>query len=209
MQLTTANLICHLNKYKKVKDKLQEEIDRNMAPIQDDIMSKLNMEVTDSFEYLRFCFLETLRMEGPVEMSTTSCFFEDVTVGGVNICAGDPVIVNIDYLQHDPKQWQEPWTFIPERFDSDSPYFKRPDGGSRHPLSFGPFLGGQRVCLGKTFAEYMVRFTVSILLWHYEFELVDENQIADKPKMNIGGRERSKIMVKKTERRPLKDITEN
>jgi len=86
-------------------------------------------------------------------------------------------------------QWQEPDKFISERFDPQSPYFKRPDGGIRHPLAFGAFLGGQRVCLGKAFAETMVRFTISILLYHYSFEILDTEQVKNKPPMNGAGRE--------------------
>lgn len=78
-------------------------------------------------------------------------------------------------MSHHPEQWQDPDRFIPERFNPESPYFKRPDGGVRHALALQPFLGGQRICLGKTFAELMVRFTISIMLWHYEFRLNDQD----------------------------------
>jgi cytochrome P450 len=53
--------------------------------------------------------------------------------------------------------------FIPERFDSSSEIAKTPSGAKRHPMSFGPFLGGKRVCLGKTFAELMIKVIPSIL----------------------------------------------
>jgi cytochrome P450 len=99
----------------------------------------------------------------------------------------DGVIIGIDYMQHDPVQWQKPHEFIPERFDPESSYYSRPDGGARHPYAFGPFLGGSRICLGKSFAELMVRFTISTIMFHYEIRLTDEKQINDKPAMNIFG----------------------
>ena len=43
------------------------------------------------------------------------------------------------------------------------------DGRPRNPLAFTPFMGGKRVCLGKTFAEVTVRFTVPLLFHHFDF----------------------------------------
>jgi hypothetical protein len=34
-------------------------------------------------------------------------------------------------------------------------------------------MGGKRVCLGKTFAEVTVRFTVPMILYFLDFEFVD------------------------------------
>lgn len=84
-------------------------------------------------------------------------------------------------MHHDKDQWIEPSKFIPERFDSKSPYFKKPNGEPRHSLAFNPFLGGTRGCIGKTFAEVIVRFTMPILYYHMDFEMVDENLKANKP----------------------------
>lgn len=84
-------------------------------------------------------------------------------------------------LHHDPTQWQKPSEFIPERFESDSPYFKKPDGSQRHPMAFNAFLGGGRVCLGKTFVEVMVRFTISMLLWYNSYDFVDPEHKVKKP----------------------------
>jgi cytochrome P450 len=141
--------------------------------------------LAEEFQYLRDCFFETLRIEAPVAQSASATFYEDVTVGGVTLKAHDDIVISIDHIQHDPIQWHSPDSFIPERFDPASPLFKRPDGGIRHPLAFQPFLGGQRVCMGKSFAEMMVRYTISIMLWHYDFELIDQEQIENKPPMNI------------------------
>jgi len=44
----------------------------------------------------------------------------------------------------------------------------------RDPLSFTPFMGGKRVCLGKTFAEVIIRFTIPILYHFFDFQFVDQ-----------------------------------
>ena len=53
----------------------------------------------------------------------------------------------------DPYEWKDPLKFIPERFDKLSDYYLKPNGEKRSPFSFTPFLGGSRICIGKTFAE--------------------------------------------------------
>jgi cytochrome P450 len=93
---------------------------------------------------------------------------------------------------------------MPERFNPHSLLFKRPDGKARHPFSFLPFGGGQRICLGKTFAEMMVRFTISLILYHVELDLVDPKQKEKKPLYQIGGREVPTMIMHKKARRPLK-----
>jgi cytochrome P450 len=47
------------------------------------------------------------------------------------------------------------------------------EGKPRNPLSFQPFFGGKRICLGKSFAEVTVRFTLSMLLFHIDFSFAD------------------------------------
>ena len=71
-------------------------------------------------------------------------------------------------------QWQKPDEFIPERFDPKSPLFLTPDGKKRHPLAFNPFLGGRRVCAGKSFAEIVMKLLTATLMSKFEFEFVNE-----------------------------------
>lgn len=74
-------------------------------------------------------------------------------------------------LCNNPSEWIEPQTFIPERFQKDSPYFLTPSGGRRNPYSFSPFLGGSRICIGKTFVEVVSKLTLPTLLSLFVFEL--------------------------------------
>jgi len=112
-------------------------------------------------------------------------------------------MINMEALHHHPDQWSEPSRWVPERFDAGSEWFKKPDGKPRHPMAFGPFLGGQRICLGKSLAELMTRFTIPLMMWHYEFSLVDEKIKQNKPLMNVSGTEVCEIIMRKTTRNPL------
>lgn len=75
------------------------------------------------------------------------------TIGKYKILKGTPFHIGMYEVQHNPNEWFEPEKFIPERFDPSSKYYLTPSGKRRHPMSFGPFLGGKRACLGKTFIE--------------------------------------------------------
>ena len=69
------------------------------------------------------------------------------------------------YLIHiNPKEWIEPLKYMPERFDPESKWSLTPAGNKRHPWSFGPFLGGKRVCLGKTFAESIGKLIIPMIV---------------------------------------------
>jgi cytochrome P450 len=80
-----------------------------------------------------------------------------------------------------PEQWSEPERYIPERFDPSSPYFLTPSGKRRHPMSYGPFLGGKRVCLGKTFAENIGKSILAIIFGQIEFDFENPSIRFDKP----------------------------
>lgn len=96
------------------------------------------------------------------------------------------VQVSIYHLHHNPEQWQEPEEFIPERFDTESPYFKTPKGEKRHAMSFTPFISGKRTCVGRTVGEFMVRIIFAMINWHYDIELEDKSFYDKKPTIDIG-----------------------
>ena len=73
----------------------------------------------------------------------------------------------------DPEQWIKPEEFIPERFDSQSEFYLTPKGEKRNPFAFSPFLGGMRICLGKTFIESVSKVMLPVLLTKFSFDLPD------------------------------------
>jgi cytochrome P450 len=91
----------------------------------------------------------------------------------------------MDALLHNKNEWIEPERYIPERFDKDSQYFLTPSGNKRHPLSFTPFLGGKRVCMGKSFAELVSKVLIPGIFMKYEFEIEDKNIYENKPLFSL------------------------
>jgi cytochrome P450 len=110
---------------------------------------------------------------------------EDTQVGKYTFKQGTSFIINMINIHHNPKEWIEPEKFIPERFDPESKYSLTPSGKKRHPMSFSPFLGGKRVCLGKTFADMVSRVIAPNILYNFDFEFVDKAHETSKPLNNV------------------------
>ena len=102
----------------------------------------------------------------------------------------------MDALHHNPDEWIEPSKFIPERFDPSSPFYLTPSGKKRHPMSYGPFFGGKRICLGKSLAEVLSRIVGAAIIYQFEFELTEPKQIAEKPLNNLLVINEPEIMMK-------------
>ncbi len=113
----------------------------------------INFDNMTNLKYNSNCFMESLRIEPPIQYSTYCCLTEDAQVGEYFFKAGDPFTIDMMHLQHREDEWFEPEKYIPDRFDPESEYFLTPGGKKRHIMSFSPFLGGKRICLGKTFVD--------------------------------------------------------
>lgn len=60
----------------------------------------------------------------------------------VSIPAGTSVIIPLYAIQTDPKFYENPDVFDPERFNEDAV-------AARHPMTYLPFGDGPRNCIGK------------------------------------------------------------
>ena len=92
---------------------------------------------------------------------------------------GDQVRVLHWALHKNPKEWQRPDEFLPDRFDPASPLYLTPAGKKRHKMSWLPFSAGKRVCFGKTFAESNLKIMLTYFTQYFDFEFVDQSKYAD------------------------------
>lgn len=68
-------------------------------------------------------------------------------------------------LHFDPELWDQPEQFEPQRFMGQPP----------SASIYNPFGGGNRRCLGATFARYEAAVVLGTILREFEFELLDED----------------------------------
>jgi predicted protein tyrosine phosphatase len=152
-----------------------------------DIQAKLHKELDDVVEndrlpcwqdaqnmpYLQATLCEVLRRSEAVPLTGTTTI-RDTTIAGFHIPKNTKVVINIDEIHHDPKEWPEPNEFKPERFlDSDGKFV-----GWTTKHAFMPFGLGRRECLGQLFARIVMFTFASTLLHLYKIELPEG---AEKP----------------------------
>ncbi len=200
-----SNLLMYLGIYTEAKTKLMNElIETHLKDFVNDTKPVDTEKVytfksVENLRYFTNCFYESLRMEPPT-VTSSGVYTEDQTLpNGLRVKKGDLIVINIQSMQNDKNEWFSPEKFIPERFDKNSPYYKRPDGNKRNPFSFNPFHGGKRICLGKTFAEIDAKFVVPALLSRFTFDFVDQDYVTgakQKPKVNLDLDEDPVVLMK-------------
>uniref|UniRef100_A0A0R0JBJ4 Uncharacterized protein n=1 Tax=Glycine max TaxID=3847 RepID=A0A0R0JBJ4_SOYBN len=89
---------------------------------------------------------------------------EDCNVAGYHVPAGTRLVVNLWKLHRDPRVWEEPSAFRPERFLTSDAVDVR---GQNFELI--PFGSGRRSCPGMSFALQVLHLTLARLLHAFEF----------------------------------------
>lgn len=119
---------------------------------------------------------ETLRLYPPIHIGNRMVA-EDVTFGeGETIPAGSRMFYSIYLTQRDPAIWENPDQFQPERFARG----RTPPGNTGQaipPMSFIPFGGGPRACIGAAFGQAEARIVVTHLLQNFDFQPINPYKI--------------------------------
>ncbi|KAE8679038.1 Cytochrome P450 71D18 [Hibiscus syriacus] len=115
-------------------------------------------------KYLSLVIKETFRLHPPFPLLLPRESRVDCEVNGYQVPCKTKIIINAWAIARDPKHWNEPETFYPERFLNNSIDFKGTD------LEFIPFGAGRRMCPGISFALPNVELPLAKLLFHFDWE---------------------------------------
>ncbi|KAJ4839688.1 hypothetical protein Tsubulata_032274 [Turnera subulata] len=115
--------------------------------------------------YLKLVIKETLRFHPPAPFLLPRESGVDLRIGGYNIPAKTKVVVNAMAIARDPRYWDEPDRFYPERFLGSTIDIKGSD------FEFLAFGSGRRMCPGIPYALPFVEFTLAHLLWQFDWKL--------------------------------------
>ena len=113
--------------------------------------------------YTEMVVKESMRLY-PAAYSFGRMANEDVTIGGYDIPAETDVNIFNYFTQRDPRWWDAPEAFRPERFSPEN------EPNIRH-YSYLPFGGGPRVCIGNSFASMEARLMLATMAQHYQLRL--------------------------------------
>ncbi|KAM7514387.1 hypothetical protein LguiA_003970 [Lonicera macranthoides] len=150
--------------------KARSEIDKQVGhkrSINDSDLTKL--------PYLRCIINETLRLYPPAPLLLPHCSSEHCTIGGFKIPPNTTLVVNAWAMHRDPKVWEEPNEFKPERFEGDEGF------------KFAAFGIGRRACPGANLAIRMISLALGALIQCFEWERVgtEEVDMAERVGLNM------------------------
>ncbi|XP_009620580.1 cytochrome P450 71A9-like [Nicotiana tomentosiformis] len=149
-----------LIKNPRVLRKAQEEV-REVAK------GKQKVQESDlcKLEYLKLVIKETLRLHPPAPLLVPRVTTASCKIMEYEIPADTRVLINSTAIGTDPKYWENPLTFLPERFlDKEIDY-----RGKNFELL--PFGAGRRGCPGINFSIPLVELALANLLFHYNWSL--------------------------------------
>ncbi|CAL4991486.1 unnamed protein product [Urochloa decumbens] len=145
----------------RVKEKAQLEIRRALAG-----QDRVHEAALVDLHYLKAVIRETLRLH-PVSPLIPRVCLDDRKILGYDVPKGTIVVTNVWAISRDPKYWEDPEKFMPERFQGEDSTVKA------RGLEFGfmPFGGGRRMCPGISFAQINIEIALASLLYHFDWEL--------------------------------------
>ncbi|XP_054814452.1 cytochrome P450 71D10-like [Prosopis cineraria] len=122
------------------------------------------------FHHLRYVstvIKETLRLHPPAPLLLPRENSKGCKINSYEIPPKTKVIINSWAIGRDPKYWDEPEKFEPERFlNASIDYnFKGTE------FEYIPFGSGRRICPGVSFAVVLVEIMLSTLLYHFDWKL--------------------------------------
>lgn len=171
-----------LSQHPEVVAKVREETDRVLGD------APIGFEHLPQMPYSMQVVKETMRMYPPA-WTTDRMPIEDDVVDGYPIPKDTPTLLFIYGAHHNPKYWDEPEVFKPERFSKEA-------SAKRPKFAYLPFGGGPRLCIGQNFALMEMQMILVELLRRFDFELTREQPIELQPLVTLHPRGGMQMKIK-------------
>ncbi|XP_024945639.1 cytochrome P450 306a1 isoform X2 [Cephus cinctus] len=137
--------------YPEEQLRIQQELDAVLRG------KNVSLDDRSALPYLEAAIAETQRIRSVVPVGIPHGTTEDTLIAGYEVPKGSMVVPLQWAIHMNPKYWQDPTKFKPERFIAQ-------DGSLAKPEAFLPFQTGKRMCLGEDLAKMMLfLFTGRIL----------------------------------------------
>jgi cytochrome P450 len=158
---TTATLLAYalwaLGHHAEMQDKVRGEVaelgGRELTP---EDVPRLRYTTQVLHEALRLC---------PPGAALSREAVEDIEVDGYRVAAGTMLVVGIYAIQRDPRLWERPLEFDPDRFDPEN-------SNGRDRWQYLPFGAGPRSCIGDHFAMLEAALALATIVRSTEIDSV-------------------------------------
>ncbi|XP_059085965.1 probable cytochrome P450 6a18 [Tigriopus californicus] len=154
---TLATLCYNLANHPEIQDRLRAEINT----VIDEHDGRIDYDSVHHMKYLEACINENLRLIPPVYFHLRQCTKDTEIKPGLIIKKGVRVDFPIYTSHHNPEFFPDPEKFNPDRFLPENEKYIQ-------PLTFRPFGGGPRLCIGQRFALIEMKIALAKLLSHYQ-----------------------------------------
>ncbi|KAI7743665.1 hypothetical protein M8C21_031033 [Ambrosia artemisiifolia] len=151
-----------LIKNPKVMKKVQEEV-RNVVGKK----SKVDEDDLPRLIYMQATIKEIMRLYPTVPLLVPRETIKETTLNGYKIKQKTLVFINTLAIGRDPKSWDNPDDFFPERFLGSDIDFKGND------FELIPFGAGRRICPGLAMGVVTVNLLLANLLYLFDWGLLD------------------------------------
>jgi cytochrome P450 len=168
-----------LARHPKVLEKLREEAERIVKG------EACTFDESKELKYHSQVIYETLRLYPTVPSFPRECHKDTILPSGYDIPAGSFIFVSQSGMNRDPKLWEKPDEFMPERFAGTGELqMGRPVGVPNGPkYGFVPFGAANRSCVGQRLAvlEANQILATLVLRCNWEFTYPDRkvDEVAD------------------------------
>jgi len=119
---------------------------------------------------------------------------EDCEIGGYHVPAGTQLIMSQWIAHRDPRYFEAPDKFRPERWENDL--------SERLPrYAYFPFGGGPRLCIGRSFARMEAVLLLATLARRFRLGSASEARVVPQPSVTL--RPKNGMMMVESRQRPV------
>nr|VDD26105.1 unnamed protein product [Brassica oleracea] len=150
---------------KKVQDEVRTVLGESRQRITEEDLNQLN--------YFKLVIKETFRLHPTAPLLLPRETMSPIKVRGYDIPKKTQIMINVYAIARDPKLWENPDEFKPERFSDISVDYR----GLNFELL--PFGSGRRICPGMTMGIAMVELGLLNLLYFFDWVLPEGTTVKD------------------------------
>jgi cytochrome P450 len=160
---TTANALTWtfylLSQHPEAVRRIEEEVAREVGD------GPLDAAALGRLTYVEQVVKESMRLYPPAWIVERDNLEDDVLPSGPRLPKGQTVAVCTYALHRNPRLWESPEGFDPDRFSPER-------SAKRHKFAYLPFGAGPRVCLGAHFALLEAKLIVAAIARRHRLEHV-------------------------------------
>ncbi|MBA3472101.1 MAG: cytochrome P450, partial [Rubrobacter sp.] len=184
---TTANTLSWtwrlLSGHPEVESRLQEELREVLAgrpPIVEDL---------PRLRYTDMVVKESMRLYPPAWAFGREAL-ADCEIGGYHVPAGTQLIMSQWVMHRDPRYYDEPGKFRPERWGDGST-----EGLPKY--AYFPFGGGPRLCIGQSFAKMEAVLLLATIAQQFRLRSAPGERISPQPSITLRPKNGMRMVLEK------------